>query len=106
MHKNGPGLLTVLLLLFGNAPSPAADVLAAQAEHVRIDLIRRPFERFSGAISGRDFFFRLSEHIVARAGAELGVVARVSPQLAPLVSGMAASVNGRELSREGTDTVV
>jgi hypothetical protein len=106
MHKSGPGLLTVLLLLFGNAPSPAADVLAAQAEHVRIDLIRLPFERFSGEISGRDFFFRLPEHIVARAGSELDLVARFSPQFAPLVSGMAASVNGRELSREGMDAVV
>jgi len=106
MHKSGLGLLTVLLLLFGNAPLPAADVPTAQAEQARIDLIRLPFERFSGDISGRDFFFRLPEHIVARAGSELDVVARFSPQFAPLVSGMAASVNGRELLREGMDAVV
>src|SRR6266436_382047 len=103
MHKNGPGLLAVLLLLFGNAPSPAAEVPAAQAEQVRIELTRLPFERFSGEISGRDFFFRLPEHIVARAGSELDILARFSPQFAPLVLGMAASVNGREVWREGMD---
>ncbi len=103
MHKSGPGSLTALLLLFGNAPSPAADAPPAQAEQVRIDLIRLPFERFAGEISGRDFFFRLPEHIVARAGSELDVLVRFSPQFAPLVLGMAASVNGRELSREGMD---
>src|SRR6266849_8338811 len=100
MHKSGPGFLTVLLFLFGNAPSSAAGVPAGQAEQVRIDLIGLPVERFSGEISGRDFFFRLPEHIIARAGSELNLVARFPPQFAPLVSGMAASVNGRELSRQ------